>query len=66
LKSIVSQLAASQQQMLTSQDQFMADERQFWIEQKQINAKNKQAIQRLEVQVGQIAKELSGRKQGGF
>jgi hypothetical protein len=44
----------------------MADEKQFQTGQRQTNAKHEQAIQRLEVQVGQMAKELSGRKQGEF
>jgi hypothetical protein len=44
----------------------MVDEKQFRIEQRQTNAKHEQAIQRLEVTVGQMAKELSGRKQGEF
>jgi hypothetical protein len=38
------------------------DEKQFWNEQRQTNAKREQAIQRLEVQVGKMAKELCGRK----
>jgi hypothetical protein len=42
----------------------MAEEKHFRNEQRQTNAKHEQAIQRLEVIVGQIAKELSGRKQG--
>jgi hypothetical protein len=44
----------------------MAEEKQFRNEQRQTNAKHEQAIQRLEVTGGQIAKELSGRKQGEF
>ena len=44
----------------------MADEKQFWTEQRQTNARHEQAFQRLEVTVGQLAKELSGRKQGEF
>ena len=44
----------------------MADEKQFWIEQRQTNAKHKQAIQRLEVIVGQLAKEMNIKKQGEF
>jgi hypothetical protein len=59
LESIVRQLAASQ-------EQFLVDDKQFWIEQRETNAKHEQSIQRLEVQVGQMAKELSGRKQGEF
>ena len=66
LESIVMQLATQQQQMLTSQKLFMAEEKQFWIKQRQTNAKHEQSIQRLEVQVGQMAKKLSGRKQGEF
>ena len=42
-----------QQQLLTTQATFMADEQQFWIEQRQTNAKHEQAIQRLDVTVGQ-------------
>jgi hypothetical protein len=38
------------------------DEKKFRTEQRQTNAKREQAIQRLEVQVGQMAKELCGRK----
>ena len=60
------QIMTQQQQMLTTQEQFMAEEKQFRIEQRQTTAKHEQAIQRLEVQVGQMAKELSGRKQGEF
>ena len=52
--------------MAASQEQFTAEEEQFWTEQRQTNAKHEQSIQRLEVQVGQMAKELSGRKQGEF
>ena len=52
--------------MMTSQDQFMAEENQFWTEQRQTNAKHEQSIQILEVTVGQMANELSGRKQGEF
>jgi hypothetical protein len=59
LESIVRQLAASQ-------EQFMEEEKKFWTEQRQTNAKHEQSIQRLEVQVGQMAKELSGRKQDEF
>jgi hypothetical protein len=70
IESLVRQLATQQQvfqqEMLTKQEQFMVDEKQFRIEQRQTNAKHEQAIQRLEVTVGQIAKELSGRKQGEF
>ena len=44
----------------------MADEKQFWIEQRQTNAKHEQAIQRLDVTVGQLAKEISIKKQGEF
>jgi hypothetical protein len=63
---LATQQQVFQQEMLTKQEQFMADEKQFRIEQRQTNAKHEQAIQRLEVTVGQIAKELSGRKQGEF
>jgi hypothetical protein len=66
LENLVMQLATQQQQMLKTQEQFMAEEKQFRIEQRQTNAKHDQSIQRLEVQVGQLAKELSGRKQGEF
>ena len=52
--------------MMTSQEQFMAEEKQFQNEQRQTNAKHEQSIQRLEVQVGQMAKEICGRKQGEF
>ena len=55
-----------QQQILTTQEQFMADEKQFRIEQRQTNAKHEQAIQRLEVTAGQLAKEMNTRKQGEF
>ena len=44
----------------------MVDEQQFRIEQRQINAKHEQAIQRLEVTVGQLAKEMNVRKKGEF
>jgi hypothetical protein len=40
----------------------MANEKQFRTEQRQTNAKHEQAIQRLEVTMGKMAKELSGRK----
>ena len=70
LESIVRQLATQQQvfqqQMLTKQEQFMADEKQFRTKQIQTNAKHEQAIQRLEVTVGQLAKEMNTRKQGEF
>jgi hypothetical protein len=59
LESIVRQLAASK-------EQFLVDEKQFQTEQRQANVKHEQAIQILEVTVGQMAKELSGRKQGEF
>jgi hypothetical protein len=52
--------------LVDSHEQFLADEKQFRTEQRQTNAKHEQAIQRLEVTVGQMAKELSGRKQGEF
>ena len=39
---------------------------QFVIVQQQTNAKNDQAIQRLEAQMGQMARELSERKKGEF
>jgi hypothetical protein len=39
---------------------------EFLIEQQQTNAQTSQAIQRLETQVGQLAKELSERKRGEF
>jgi hypothetical protein len=52
--------------LAVSQEQFMADEKQFRTEQRQTNAKHEQVIQRLEVTVGQMAKEMSGRKQGEF
>ena len=52
--------------MLTKQEQFMVDEKQFWTEQRQTNAKHEQAIQKLEVIVGQLAKEMNTRKQGEF
>jgi hypothetical protein len=42
----------------------MAEEKQFRNEQRQTNAKHEQSIQRLEVQVGQLAKEMNVRKQG--
>jgi hypothetical protein len=54
------------QQLMTTQEKFMADQQQFRTEQKQINAKHEQAIQRLDVTVGQLAKEMSNRKQGEF
>jgi hypothetical protein len=57
---------AKQQQMMTLQDQFMVDEKQFRTEQRQTNAKYEQSIQRLKVTMGQMAKELSGKKQGEF
>ena len=44
----------------------MVDEKQFRIEQRQTNAKHEQVIQRLEVTVGQLAKEMNTRKQGEF
>ena len=44
----------------------MANEKQFRIEQRQINVKHEQAIQRLDVTVGQLAKEMSSRKQEEF
>jgi hypothetical protein len=44
-------------QLVKSQDQFMAEEKQFRNEQRQTNAKHEQSIQRLEVKVGQLAKE---------
>ena len=44
----------------------MADEQQFRIEQRQTNAQHEQAIQILEVTVGQLAKEMNVRKQGEF
>ena len=70
LESIVRQLATQQQvfqqQMLTKQEQFMVDEKQFRTEQRQTNAKHEQAIQRLEVTMGQLAKEMNTRKQGEF
>ena len=52
--------------MLTTQEQFMVDEKQSQIEQRQTNAKHEQAIQILEVTVGQLAKEMNIRKQGEF
>jgi hypothetical protein len=51
-------------QLVKSQDQFMVEEKQFRNEQRQTNAKHEQSIQRLEVQVGQLAKEMNVRKQG--
>jgi hypothetical protein len=51
-------------QMVKSQDQFLTEEKQFRNEQRQTNAKHEQSIQRLEVQVGQLAKEINVRKQG--
>jgi hypothetical protein len=42
----------------------MAKEKQFRNEQRQTTAKHEQSIQRLEVQVGQLAKEMNVRKQG--
>jgi hypothetical protein len=42
----------------------MAEEKQFWNEQRQTTAKHEQSIQRLEVQVGQLAKETNVRKEG--
>jgi hypothetical protein len=60
------QMLTQQEQMLTTQEQFMAEEKQFRIEPRQTNAKHEQAIQRLEVEMGQMAKELCGRKQGEF
>ena len=53
-----------QQQLLTIQEKFMADKQQFRIEQRQINVKHEQAIQRLDVTVGQLAKEMSSRNKG--
>jgi hypothetical protein len=68
LESMVKQMAtqqqAFQQQLLTAQEKFMADQQQFRIEQRQINAKHEQAIQRLDVTMGQLAKEINVRKQG--
>jgi hypothetical protein len=52
--------------MLKTQEQFMAEEKQFQNEQRQTNTKHEQSIQRLEVQVGQLAKEMNVRKQGEF
>jgi hypothetical protein len=52
LESMVRTLVSTQQDFITYQ--------------KQINAKHEQASQRLEVQVGQMAKELSGRMQDEF
>jgi hypothetical protein len=51
-------------QLVKSQDQFMVEEKQFRNEQRQTNAKHEQSIQRLEVQVGQLAKKMNVRKQG--
>jgi hypothetical protein len=44
----------------------MAEERQFWTDQRQVNVQNSQAIQKLEAQMGQMARELSERKKGEF
>ena len=44
----------------------MADEKQFRTKQRQTNAKHEQAIQRLEVTMGQLAKEMNTKKQGEF
>ena len=44
----------------------MAEERQFRIDQRQVNAQTNQAMQKLEAQMGQMAKELSERKKGKF
>jgi hypothetical protein len=44
----------------------MAEERQFWSDQRQINAQTSQAMQKLEAQMGQMARELSEGKKGEF
>ena len=59
LESIVFQLATSQQEL-------MAEQRQFKTNQRQVNAQTSQAMQKLEAQMGQMARELSERKQGEF
>jgi hypothetical protein len=53
-------------QLATSQEQFMAEERQFRTDQRQVNAQNNQATQRLEAQMGQMARDISERKKGEF
>ena len=66
VRQMATQQQVFQQQLMTTQEKFMADEQQFRIEQRQTNAKHEQAIQRLEVTVGQLAKEMNVRKQGEF
>ena len=44
----------------------MAKERQFRTDQRQVNAQNSQAIQKLEAQMKQMAREMSERKKGEF
>ena len=66
VRQMATQQQVFQQQLPTTQEKFMADEQQFWIEQRQTNAKHEQAIQRLEVTVGQLAKVMNVRKQGEF
>ena len=44
----------------------MAEERQYQTQQRQVNAQNSQAIQKLEAQMWQMARELSERKKGEF
>ena len=66
VRQMATQQQAFHQQLLTTQEKFMADQQQFQMEQMQTNAKHEQAIKRLDVTVGQLAKEMSNRKQGDF
>jgi hypothetical protein len=63
---MATQQQAFQQQLLTTQEKFMADHQQFRMEQRQINAKHEQAIQRLDVTVGQLAKEMMSESKLSF
>jgi hypothetical protein len=52
--------------LVTSQQEYLTEQRQFVNSQHQTNARTEQSIQRLEAQIGQIARELSERKNGEF
>ena len=66
VRQMATQQQAFHQQLLTTKEKFMADQQQFRMEQMQTNAKHEQAIKRLDVTVGQLAKEMNTRKQGEF
>jgi hypothetical protein len=52
--------------VVTSQQEFMVEKRQHVTWQHQINAKTKKSIQRLEAQIGKMARELSETKKDEF